>query len=766
MFRDLLVFIGLQDPEMNSGRQRWSRTEVFILYRRVNNRGNHQINMYKILIVDDIKQNLDILEAHLLPLEYEVLRAENGLVALELLEQHSDTSLVILDIMMPVKNGFDTCTEIRNNPKTENIPVIFITAMPTPGTRLRCIECGGDDFLEKPVDNVVLEARTKSLIKRKEVQDELAYSYEHLTDIVNQTEESISKYDPLHFDYNASNDKLLQKILRNRSDKSSKRPEYALLAYKNEGYLSGHLFYKENGDLLKFPEQIDIDIKSSEAITLSINSCDLEEVCTHHTVFSNWFDSEGTLAKFQLLFNPAVIDRVGVVKNYVTYYSGQLAVIMFNYGKKVNEFDAQILKGFTAHANFLRTISEQAAEISQKKELEHSYENITDIINVTEANLVAFDPLTFDYGLANENLLTNILKNVGEKEDRKPEFVLLAIKSENTLLGELFFKENDHLKKTPEKISIDLSSSAAITLSAKNSATGSIVNGSGEMVFSNWYENSSNIYEYQSHFNSKVITHVGEVRNFVTYYSGQLAVIAFNYGKDVNEFDAQILKGFLINSSFLKTISEQAKMTEDAFLYSVGALARASEANDEDTFSHIIRVNKYSEAIAIALGCPTSFTKSISIYAQMHDVGKIHVSRDILRKPAKLTDEEYTIMKEHTVYGAKILGDESRLAIAREIAISHHEKYDGSGYPYGLTGEEIPLSGRIVTIADIYDALRSKRHYKPAFPHEQVYKIITEGDGRTMPKDFDPKILDVFKREHKMFEDIFATIQDDTIEHA
>jgi HD-GYP domain-containing protein (c-di-GMP phosphodiesterase class II) len=158
------------------------------------------------------------------------------------------------------------------------------------------------------------------------------------------------------------------------------------------------------------------------------------------------------------------------------------------------------------------------------------------------------------------------------------------------------------------------------------------------------------------------------------------------------------------------------------------------------------------------MGLDSKYLETIGFSAQMHDVGKLSVPKDILTKPGKLTQDEFDIMKSHTLLGAKIIGDSNQLVMASEIAISHHEKFDGSGYPYRKAGEDIPLSGRIVAIADVYDALRTKRSYKPAYEHSTAFDIITKGDGRVMPQHFDPEILDIFKKRQWDFCDIFEEI--------
>ncbi len=187
-------------------------------------------------------------------------------------------------------------------------------------------------------------------------------------------------------------------------------------------------------------------------------------------------------------------------------------------------------------------------------------------------------------------------------------------------------------------------------------------------------------------------------------------------------------------------VEEKTRMVGNITHALVNALENANRLNDTDTGNHIKRVGEYAAFLAAQCGCDYDFVKRIRLYAPLHDVGKVGIPDRLLRKPGAYTHEEFIEMQQHVVFGASMLNSDGIDVMARNIALYHHERWDGNGYVGKLAQEGIPLEARIVAVADVYDALVSERVYKPAFSQEEAEQIIALDAG----KHFDPKLVEIF----------------------
>ncbi len=196
---------------------------------------------------------------------------------------------------------------------------------------------------------------------------------------------------------------------------------------------------------------------------------------------------------------------------------------------------------------------------------------------------------------------------------------------------------------------------------------------------------------------------------------------------------------------------------KEAYMAIVLKLAIIAEYRDNDTGGHIMRISDYGCELARAIGLSEKDVEIYRFASPMHDIGKIATPDSILKKPGKLTPEEFEVMKSHAVIGARMFdGSPSPiLKAAAEICRSHHEKWDGSGYPYGLKGDQIPLFGRILALVDVFDALLSKRCYKDAWDFEEVLKHIKSQAG----KHFDPRLVNAFLKIQPQIRHIYESSQ-------
>ncbi|MFK5926929.1 MAG: response regulator [Desulfuromusa sp.] len=249
----------------------------------------------------------------------------------------------------------------------------------------------------------------------------------------------------------------------------------------------------------------------------------------------------------------------------------------------------------------------------------------------------------------------------------------------------------------------------------------------------------------------------------------------------IKPFDPAIVKARVRIQLELKSyrdhLEEQVSLRTDQLAHAqeatIASMAIMAEYRDPETGGHIQRTKSYVRTLATEISqihpgmVKEEMLEILYQAAPLHDIGKVAIPDAILLKPARLNAEEFSIMEKHTIYGSEAIrrtetihGRNELFRVAAEIAEFHHEKWDGSGYPHGRKGKAIPICARLMTIADVYDALISKRPYKEALTHEQAVKTILEGDGYTHPDHFDPQILACFENIHQQFHAIAVAFDD------
>lgn len=210
----------------------------------------------------------------------------------------------------------------------------------------------------------------------------------------------------------------------------------------------------------------------------------------------------------------------------------------------------------------------------------------------------------------------------------------------------------------------------------------------------------------------------------------------------------------------LLDVDDARRDVKDSYRYLIEKLRSVTEIYHLETGDHMDRIGAFSRLAAKALGKSLDEQKDIELFSRLHDLGKLRIPMSILGKSGPLDDDEMAVVKMHPQWGAELIGDAVWLGMARKICLTHHEKWDGSGYPMGLAGKDIPWEGQVVALADVYDALRSNRVYKDAMSHEEAVKVILEGDGRTSPAHFSPEMLEFFRENHREMDKIFNRLNE------
>ncbi|MBU4404265.1 MAG: HD domain-containing protein, partial [Acidobacteria bacterium] len=373
--------------------------------------------------------------------------------------------------------------------------------------------------------------------------------------------------------------------------------------------------------------------------------------------------------------------------------------------------------------------------------LSQAYNNFAMLATFGEEAVRTFDPLTFELQPNIDRLISKVIRQNNEMIFQPQGFIVGILEEKG---WELYFYE--YSSKGLQRCQFELDIQKLLSLPAR---------GSSRVVIA---ERSELADKGLKSFTVQLETHPllnVAIENIFCFFSNDLCVFALNYNRGFTAYETSIFNSLVMQIMFFKSLADQGKRAEGTFVHSIRSLLRASEIHDIDTGNHNLRVGECCALLARHLNKSENLVRTISQQAQMHDVGNIYIAGEILRKRSSPTFEEWNIIRKHTLFGAEILSDNPFLSIARTIALSHHENWNGSGYPHMLKGEQIPMVARIASLADRYDSLRNSRPYKPAWDHKTAYEKLIGGDNRIQPEFFDPQVLEAFKELATQFEAIY-----------
>jgi putative nucleotidyltransferase with HDIG domain len=684
--------------------------------------------MKKILIVDDNPQNLYFLEIMLLSNSFEVRKAANGKEALEFARKEIP-DLVITDILMPVMDGFSLCRELKTDKDLKNIPLIFYTATYTdPRDEEFAMSLGADRFLVKPMDptemlKVIREVMLSSdrilkPIPVEQAEDEKYYkSYSEtlvrkLEGKMLQLERANKRQKAL---YQAScemiklrtPDEIIQMVLRTIIETAGYQQANYFQYYPSDRLLKlTASFGFSHETQTKYRSQLEFKIGEEKGLVGKVAETLQVINIADTTVDPRWIVLDETIQA--ALFIPVVFEK-------------RMSGVMGLFSREKDAFGLEDLQNVTALANSLAVAIENCEKETQ---VQHELKNVSALHNidvainsnidlrttlkailqisveqlaVDAADIVLFNPYSLAYDFAaGFGFKTNMLDEKG-----KHERLVLA---ERVIMDRrLVHERSENRRKFPP---------ALAELWEKEQAKG--------------------------YWGVPLIVR-GEIRGVLEVVSRR----PFDPGPDWLAYLETLAGQTAIAIDSIGMREELQRSNIDlrvAYDATIEGWSKALDLRDNETENHTQRVMEMSLKLAEKMGIKNEDLIHIKRGALLHDIGKMGVPDHILHKPGPLTDEEWVIMKQHPQFAYEMLSPISYLHRALDIPGCHHEKWNGTGYPRGLKGEQIPLAARLFAVVDVWDALRSDRPYRKAWPDEKVMAYIKEESG----KHFDPNVVDNF----------------------
>ncbi len=695
------------------------------------------VKQARIVVIDDDVATTEIIRKFLSDSEFtNIITVNDSAAAMQSLES-CQPDLIILDLVMPI-SGEIILNQVRTNKLLCNVPILAMTSTPTEEIRSRLLNLGANDFLAKPIVANELFARVRNTLSSKVAYDELKAQSEKLKqDVLRDTLTNTANRRAFDFELN-----------RKMLEWTRQRTHFALLLIDID-------HFKKVNDT--FGHQAgDVALQSiSASITRATREIDLvcriggEEFAVIMPI-SNRFESARAAERIrQSIEKTSVIlkgqkVRLTISIGVANTLKGDDTSLIFRrcdaalYGSKQRGRNCT-----TAHdGSSCIAIKDVNSNNLQKPIL---VKDVPEQLNVTSAKVMIVDdePST-------AIVVKKYLKTAG--------FERLLIETDSTNAVERIIEEK------PDLLLLDVhmpgvSGIEVLETIRKIDSTSAI-----PVIF------------LTSSTDAKI--RVKALNLGANDFLGKPVVVSELIARVRNTLLAKAHVDLL--ASYSAKLEQQVETRTSELVASrreaIQCLARAAELRDDITGRHVIRVGRYAAIIALELGYTPQQVIDLEHAAQLHDVGKIGIPDSILNKPANLTDQEFAMMKNHCRTGSRIISGEKLdatttlkqvknivdecsspvMRLAAIVAETHHEKWDGTGYPHSLSGEAIPMAGRITAICDVFDAISTKRPYKEAYPIETCFQIIREGSG----VHFDPAVVDAFFRRREEILEAYNELKD------
>ena len=685
--------------------------------------------MTKILVVDDMPQNLYMLDVLFSTNGYDVEKAINGIEALKAAHKNPP-DLVISDILMPGMDGFSLCKTWKVDEQLRNIPFVFYTATYT-DTRDKefAMSLGAERFLVKPLDGEDMLTVVKEVIENYSIKNPAARN------------EEMGNSDEFYKEYNETlvrklEDKMMQLEKSNKrlsslynisseihivQSTSSLIRVFLETTIKNAGYYHANYFnYIESEkklylfDTIGFSEEIYSSLKERLEFNLGEKTGLVGLVALEKQIV-NIADTSSN--PYWINLDPSIKSALFIPIHFENTLLGVLGLFSRNSNafSKEDEHDIEVLSNHLAIAIENNTNQEKVK------------------IQLSRISALHNIDLAISSGSDLNSTLNILLKNVMELLRIDAADVLLTnkITLSNDFMVGLGFK-TDHIKSSTIRIGNSLDKVI------KNERRIIQITDLSEQMVSDEFRAMWEIEGFSSYIGVPLIT-----KDRLVGVLGIFQRTKFHEDPEWFDFLETIAGQAAIaidNATLVMELKSSTQQLLQAYEATIEGWSRAMDLRDKETEGHTLRVTEITLKLASIMGMGEEKLIHVKRGALLHDIGKLGIPDHILLKPGPLTDEEWVIMRTHPESAYNLIAPIEYLKPAIAIPYCHHEKWDGSGYPRGLKGEEIPLEARLFAVVDVWDALCSDRPYRAAWKQDRVLEYISENSG----KHFDPKVVAAF----------------------